>query len=72
VELHTDQGVLRRDVRATSGYLTGDASRVHFGLPATATPQFLQVVWPDGATSQIPFKDLNLDLTLNQRLTVTR
>jgi hypothetical protein len=64
--LSTDQGVLRRDVRASGGYLSGDAARVHFGLPADAALRALEIVWPDGATSTI------MTPSNNARLIVTR
>jgi hypothetical protein len=66
VQLHTDQGVLRRDVRATSGYLTGDASRLHFGFKPAAVPKQLVVHWPDGAATRIQSPEPN------QLLIVTR
>ena len=66
VRLHTDHGVILRDVRAVSGYLSGDPARLHFGVPAGATVQQLEIRWPDGAVSQI-------DAPLrNHLLTVTR
>ena len=34
--LHTDKGALLRDVRAVSGYLSGDPARLHFGIPEGA------------------------------------
>lgn len=49
VALHTSAGVFRRDVRAASGYLTGDAAQLHFGVPAGATIERLEIRWPDGA-----------------------
>ncbi len=51
--LHTDKGNLTRDVRAVSGYLSGDPTRVHFGFPADAVLTSLDIHWPDGATSTI-------------------
>lgn len=51
--LETDHGNLWRDVRATSGYLSGDPVRVHFGVPAEAQLQSLWVHWPDGMISMI-------------------
>ena len=51
--LQTSVGLLQRDVRAGSGYLSGDPARVHFGLPAGAIVGDLLLVWPDGATSQL-------------------
>jgi hypothetical protein len=53
VTLHTSAGSFRRDVRAASGYLTGDATRLHFGLPAGATIERLEIRWPDGAESLV-------------------
>jgi hypothetical protein len=57
LQLHTSAGVFGRDVRATSGYLSGEPARVHFGLPKGATIQHLDVVWPDGAVSRIEHVD---------------
>jgi hypothetical protein len=51
--LHTSAGVFYRDVRAGSGYLSGDPARVHFGVPAGATIERLEVRWPDGAWSSV-------------------
>jgi hypothetical protein len=51
--LHTSSGVYWRDVRASSGYLSGDPSQVHFGIPAGAELQLLQITWPDGADSTV-------------------
>lgn len=51
--LHTSAGSYTRDVRAGSGYLSGDPARVHFGLPAGATPQRLDIRWPDGKVSYV-------------------
>jgi enediyne biosynthesis protein E4 len=53
VILHTGAGMLHRDVRAASGYLTGDAARLHFGLPGGATVERLEIHWPDGASSVV-------------------
>jgi hypothetical protein len=51
--LHSSTGRYTRDVRAVSGYLSGDPALVHFGFPATAQLTSLTVEWPDGAVSQI-------------------
>jgi len=53
LELYTSLGVLRRDVRAASGYLSGDPSRVHFGFPAGTQLQKLIIRFPDGAAAQV-------------------
>ncbi|HXG40889.1 MAG TPA: CRTAC1 family protein, partial [Candidatus Limnocylindrales bacterium] len=64
--LVTEAGTYRRDVVAGSGYLSGDPSRQHFGVPAGATPVRLEVVWPDGARSTVERP------ALSTRLVVTR
>jgi enediyne biosynthesis protein E4 len=64
--LHTDRGDLLRDVRAISGYLSGDPTQLHFGLAPGARPLALTVRWPDGAVSQVD------SVAANQHLVVTR
>jgi len=64
--LHTDHGVLRRDVRAGSGYLSGDPSRLHFGLAAGTTLAQLEIFWPDGAHAVVEAP------AVDSLLTVTR
>ena len=66
LELHTSAGVLRRDVRASGGYLSTDPARLHFGFPAGTKLQELLVRWPDGSVSHIP------DLQSHTLLEVTR
>ncbi len=56
--LHTSAGVFQRDVRATSGYISGEPARVHFGIPKDATIQHLDVIWPDGKVSRVDKLDL--------------
>lgn len=51
--LHTNTGSYIRRVMATSGYLSGDPSRVHFGLPDDAVIEQLEIRWPDGEISSI-------------------
>ena len=64
--LNTDSGVYHRDVTAASGYLSGDASRVHFGFPAGATLERLSITWNDGEYSEVE------ELSANMLITVTR
>lgn len=65
VTLVTDQGVLVREVRANSGYLTGEPARLHFGLPEGAAVTRMDVRWPDGVMShhQRPAVDALITLT---------
>jgi hypothetical protein len=51
--LHTSAGSLTRDIRAVSGYLSGDAARVHFGFPKDVVLQRLDIRWPDGKISSV-------------------
>ncbi len=64
--LHTDKGSFSRDVRATSGYLSGDPARVHFGVPEGTTVERLEIRWPDAQLSVLE------SLTLNSLVTITR
>ena len=65
--LHTDRGVILRDVRAVSGYLSGDPARLHFGVPTGATVQRLEIRWPDGAVSPIDAPPRNHLLTVTRQ-----
>lgn len=64
--LETSAGTLTRDVRAGSGYLSGDAARIHFGFPAGATLARLTVRWPDGAASVIEQPQAQMLLTIKR------
>jgi len=66
VTLHTSRGPQVRDVRASSGYLSGDSTRLHFGLGKGAALDSLSVRWPDGAVSTVD------NPPANQRVTITR
>jgi hypothetical protein len=66
VRLHTGEGLLTREVRATSGYLTGEAPVVHFGLAPSMQVETLEILWPDGTRSVLE------DTPRNALVTVTR
>jgi hypothetical protein len=66
LRLHTSHGVYTRDIRAASGYLSGDPAQIHFGFPSNAVLDFLEIQWPDGAVSRIE------GLFSRTRLIVTR
>ncbi|MEZ4713444.1 MAG: FG-GAP-like repeat-containing protein [Caldilineaceae bacterium] len=61
--LHTSRGDYQRQVKAGSGYLSGDAARVHFGLPTDATIGALEIEWPDGVRTTV--EDLSPDLLVS-------
>ncbi|MCB9432071.1 MAG: VCBS repeat-containing protein [Ardenticatenaceae bacterium] len=53
LRLVTSDGTQWRDVRSGSGYLSGDATRIHFGFADDAVPAYLEIIWPDGAVSLV-------------------
>jgi enediyne biosynthesis protein E4 len=53
VTLSTDAANYSRNVKAASGYLSGDPARIHFGFPKVAHLRQLNIRWPDGAQSVI-------------------
>lgn len=66
VTLGTSVGILRRQVRANSGYLSGGPARLHFGLPPGASVERMVIRWPDGAVSVVRPMETGV------RVTVTR
>jgi enediyne biosynthesis protein E4 len=66
LKLQTDKGTFLREVRVSSSYLSSETSRVHFGLPAKAVIQTLEILWPDGQRSSLE------DIQPNTFITVTR
>jgi len=64
--LQTNVGTYYRDVRVASGYLSGDPTRIHIGLPADAILQHLAVTWPDGALSKIESVKTNTLVTIER------
>lgn len=67
VTLNTSLGILQRRVRANSGYLSGETSRLHFGLPAGAVIQRMVIHWPDGRISTIDSPTTGTLLTVTRR-----
>ncbi|MBI5565498.1 MAG: CRTAC1 family protein, partial [Chloroflexi bacterium] len=64
--LRTSAGTYTREVRSGRGYLSGEASRLHFGFPIDAKLLKLDIVWPDGTQSTVD------TLTSDTLLKVTR
>jgi enediyne biosynthesis protein E4 len=64
LKLTTSAGTFMRDIRTTSGYLSGESSRVHFGVPKDAMLNSLEILWPNGQSSEIT------DLQINTLLSV--
>lgn len=65
--LETAMGNLWRDVRVTSGYLSGDPVQVHFGIPVGTTLHNLQIRWPDGAYSTVDAIDTGSRLIVSRQ-----
>jgi enediyne biosynthesis protein E4 len=53
LELYTSSDTFYRQVKASSGYLSGDPARLHFGFPTDTILQGLKIRWPDGVVSLI-------------------
>jgi enediyne biosynthesis protein E4 len=53
VTLQTSTGTYTRELRASSGYLSGDPSRVHFGFPQETQLLSLEIEWPDHEVTRI-------------------
>lgn len=66
--LTTTTGNYYRDVRAVSGYLSGDPSRIHFGFPEESDLLSLEIVWPDGQLSYLDAQTISPDT----RIVLTR
>lgn len=65
--LQTNNGTYYRQVRASSGYLSGDPARIHFGLPENSQLQHLEIHWPDGAVSGVNALTPNTLLTISRK-----
>ena len=64
--LHASTGRYLRETRSSSGFLSGDPNRVHFGFPANADLHRLEITWPDGARTTLPAPTPNTLLTLQR------
>ena len=65
--LTTDKAAYRRQTQVSSGYLSSDPPRAHFGYPAGERPLTLAVVWPDGAESTVPLAPADALVTVQRR-----
>ena len=61
--LTTVGATYQRDVRVTTGYLSGNPTRVHFGFPVGAQLQTLTVRWPDGTLTTLEKLEHNTFIT---------
>jgi hypothetical protein len=67
LKLHTSEGTFLRDVRVSSGYLSGDTARIHFGIPKTAEVQKLEIAWPDGQSTTLDTLEHNTLVTISRK-----
>ncbi|MEM8857707.1 MAG: CRTAC1 family protein [Chloroflexota bacterium] len=66
IVLETSVGRMIRDTRANSGYLSGDTTGVHFGIPREAEIFSMEVTWPDGEVSNFS------KILPNQKIIISR
>ncbi len=66
--LLTPDASYQREITAASGYLSGDTTQVHFGLPPGKTVTGLEITWPDGRATQVD----GADIQTNTHLKITR
>lgn len=51
--LHTSSGIYQRSVKASSGYLSGDSSRIHIGFPQDTHIYHMEIIWADGEQTKV-------------------
>jgi hypothetical protein len=66
VVLHTSAGTYQREVRASSGYLSSDASQLHFGFSDQTELEYLEIRWTNGVISRLG------DIQVNTHIAITR
>lgn len=59
-------GMLTREVGTTSGYLSGDPARLHYGLSPETILHELEITWPDGQRSILDSPERNMLLTVTR------
>ena len=53
LRLVTGGATYRRDLLVSSGYLSSEPPRAHFGFPAGTALRTLEITWPDGAATAV-------------------
>ncbi|MEO1162992.1 MAG: CRTAC1 family protein [Chloroflexota bacterium] len=66
VLLHTSDGIYRRDVYASSGYLSGDATALHFGIPVGASIEQLEIIWSDSTQTLVDELEVNTHIIIRR------
>jgi hypothetical protein len=67
VIVHTSRGAMTRELRAASGYLSGDPAQLHFGFAPDTVLYDLEIHWLDGQRSVIDAPALDTHLTVTRR-----
>lgn len=62
--LQTSTGQYQREIHAASGYLSGDPSQVHFGIPEESRLEYLEIIWPDQTVSRVENLEANTHLNI--------
>jgi hypothetical protein len=67
VILHTSTESYTRLLRASSGYLSGEPTRIHFGLPENSVIESLEIQWRNGDITHIDQIEPNahIDISYN-------
>ncbi len=60
VKLHVGDQVMIRQVNAATGYLCQSSKTLHFGLGSRAKIDKMEVIWPGGATRELPVPAINV------------
>ena len=68
----TEQTIQRRDITSLSGYLSGNSSRVHFGIAEDATIEKIDIMWSDGEHTVLSQQDYPKALQVNQLVSINR
>ena len=71
LRLRSTGGTQLREIRASSGYLSSDPARVHFGLGAGGAAGDLEIVWPDGVVSRVAVPEVGVLLRITRPAAAT-
>jgi hypothetical protein len=67
VTLKIDDTIQTRLIRSGSSYISQEDKRLHFGLGEAAKADLVEVLWPDGTTTQTENVDANQQIVIKQK-----
>ena len=67
VSLKTGDDLQTRLVRSGSSYISQEDKRLHFGLGELDKADLVEVLWPDGATTQTENVEANQQIVIKQK-----